>query len=141
MTDAPLSPPPADPNFLSIELEPKLEAGAYAREAIRSAFGELPERVLVHLLTVVGELVTNAVQHGPGKPIRLAVGLDATAGVIRGDVTDQGDPAESIPRIREVTMNRGGGYGLKLVDAMTSEWAVVEGSTSVQFEIPVVEKQ
>ena len=141
MTDAPLPPPPANPNFLSIELQPKLEASAYAREAVRSAFRELPERILVHLLTVVGELVTNAVQHGPGKPIRLAVGLDAKAAVIRGDVTDQGDPAESIPRIREVTMNRGGGYGLKLVDAMTSEWAVVEGSTSVQFEIPVVEKQ
>jgi anti-sigma regulatory factor (Ser/Thr protein kinase) len=141
MTDAPLSPPPANSNFLSIELPPKLEASAYARKATRGAFRELPERVLSDLLLVVSELVTNAVQHGPGKPISLAVGLDAKTTVIRGDVTDQGDPSESIPRIREVTRNRGRGYGLRLVDAMTSEWAVVEGSTSVQFEIPVVEKQ
>jgi anti-sigma regulatory factor (Ser/Thr protein kinase) len=128
-----------EPSFLSIELQPKLEAGAYAREAIRSAFRELPEHALMEILTVVSELVTNAVQHGPGKPIRLQVGFDPEEAVIRGGVTDQGDPSQSIPRIREVTVNKGGGYGLRIVDAMTSEWAVVEGSTSVRFQIPIAD--
>jgi anti-sigma regulatory factor (Ser/Thr protein kinase) len=121
-----------------LRLEPKLEASAHAREALRSAFGrQLSERVLVDLLTVVGELVTNAVQHGPGRPISLSVSLDADQGILRGEVVDAGDPAKSIPRIREVTTQKGGGYGLRLVDKMTSEWAVVEGSTSVRFEIPL----
>jgi anti-sigma regulatory factor (Ser/Thr protein kinase) len=126
-----------DPNYLSLELEPKLEAGSYAREALRGAFRPLPRRVMTDLLTVVGELVTNAVQHGPGLPIGLRVSLDPQAGLIRGEVVDQGDASESIPRIREVTINKGGGYGLRLVDLMTSEWRVAEGSTSVQFEIPL----
>ena len=105
-----------EPNYLSVELEPKLQAGRYAREAIRGAFGQVPQRVMAKLLTVVGELVTNAVQHGPGLPIRLRVALDPKACLIRGEVLDQGD---------------------RLVDAMTSEWRVAEGSTSVQFDIPL----
>src|SRR5690242_702982 len=123
-----------DPNYLSVELQSELESIPYAREAVRAAFRE---RVKDDLLTVVGELVTNAVQHGPGRPIRLTVGLDAEAAVIRGEVTDQGEASESIPRIRAVTAGKGGGYGLRIVDAMTSEWAVVEGSTSVRFVIPL----
>jgi hypothetical protein len=65
------------------------------------------------------------------------VALDPKACLIRGEVLDQGDASESIPRIREATINKGGGYGLRLVDAMTSEWRVAEGSTSVQFDIPL----
>jgi anti-sigma regulatory factor (Ser/Thr protein kinase) len=125
------------PNYLSLELQPKLEATAHARGAIRGAFWDLPERVMGDLLMVVTELVTNAVRHGPGRPIGLRVSLDPKLDVIRGGVVDQGDPSESIPRIAEVTKGEGGSYGLQLVDAMTSEWYVVEGSTSVCFEIPL----
>ena len=126
-------------DHLQVMLEPRLESCAYAREVTRATFGKrLPERVFNDLLTVVGELVTNAVRHGPGDvAISLELSLDAPAGVIRGEVVDQGDASESIPRIRSVTKLKGGGYGLRLVDAMTSEWRVVEGSTTVQFEIPL----
>jgi anti-sigma regulatory factor (Ser/Thr protein kinase) len=123
------------PNFLSVELLPKLEAGGRAREAVRSAFRGLPDQVADHLLTVVSELVTNAVLHGPRQPIGLRVSLDPKRRLISGEVVDQGDPSKSIPRIREVRKGRGGGYGLRLVEAMTSDWWVVEGSTSVRFEI------
>jgi anti-sigma regulatory factor (Ser/Thr protein kinase) len=122
---------------VELRLASEPEAIAHAREALRSTFGaRLSEPAYGDLLTVVGELVTNAVRHGPGRPISLKVSLDAAAGVIRGEVVDDGDASKSIPRIREST-ERGGGYGLRLVDAMTSEWAVVEGSTSVRFEMPV----
>ena len=126
-----------DPSYLSIELLPKLEASTHAREAIRSAFRGLPERTFDDLLLVACELVNNAVQHGPGKPIALRVSLDSKRGIIQGEVIDQGEPTKSIPRIREVTQNKGGGYGLRLVDTKTSEWYVAEGSTSVRFEIPL----
>ena len=125
------------PNYLSLELAPKLEASADAREATSGAFRDLPQRVFSDLVTVVSELVTNAVQHGPGKPITLRASLDPKREVILGEVVDQGEASQSIPRIREVVENQGGGYGLRIVDAMTSEWWVVEGSTSVRFEIPL----
>ena len=127
-----------DGDLVDLRLAPEPEASAHARDALRSTFGaRIPAPAFHDLLTVVGELVTNAVRHGPGQPISLRVSLDAGAGVIRGEVVDGGDALKSIPRIREATQRGGGGgYGLRLVDAMTSEWAVVEGSTSVRFEMP-----
>ena len=125
-----------DPEPLTLCLEPRRESAGYARDMIRSTFGRrLPNRVLGDLLLVVTELVTNAVQHGPGRPISLAVTVDSESDVVRGEVVDEGDASKSIPRIRQATLV-GGGYGLGLVDAMTSEWYVVEGSTSVRFEMP-----
>ncbi len=125
-----------DPEPLTLCLEPRRESAGYARDTIRSTFGRrLPKRVLGDLLLVVTELVTNAVKHGPGRPISLSVTVDSEGGVVRGEVVDQGDVARSIPRIREATEG-GGGYGLGLVDAMTSEWYVAEGSTSVRSEMP-----
>jgi anti-sigma regulatory factor (Ser/Thr protein kinase) len=125
-----------DPDPLALCLEPRRESAGYARDTIRSTFGRrLPERVLGDLLLVVTELITNAVQHGPGRPISLAVTVDSDGDVVRGEVVDEGQASKSIPRIREATVG-GGGFGLRLVDAMTSEWYVVEGSTSVRFEMP-----
>jgi anti-sigma regulatory factor (Ser/Thr protein kinase) len=121
---------------LALKLEPELESSVSARAAIRAAFGErLSKRVLNDLLSVVSELVNNAVEHGPGRPISLVVKLDAQADLVRGEVVDEGDAHRSIPRIREATQGEGG-YGLRLVDVMTSDWCVVEGSTSVRFEMP-----
>jgi hypothetical protein len=65
----------------------------------------------------------------------LALKLDAQANLVRGEVVDEGDVSHSIPRIREATQGDGG-YGLRLVDSMTSDWYVVEGSTSIRFEMP-----
>jgi anti-sigma regulatory factor (Ser/Thr protein kinase) len=127
-----------NPPRVSFELQPKVESVAYARRVLRAAFGEeVPEHTLMDLLTVVSELVTNAVKHGPQKPIHLAVSLNSQDRVLRGEVVDQGDPDESFPRIREANREKGGGFGLRLVDVMTSEWVVLEGSTTVAFEIPV----
>ena len=49
-------------------------------------------------------------------------------------------PTREIPRprfreIREATEK--GGRGLEVVDKLTSQWAVHEGSTHVWFEMPV----
>jgi anti-sigma regulatory factor (Ser/Thr protein kinase) len=127
-----------NPLRVSFELQPEVESVGLARRVLRAAFGtDVPERTLMDLLTVVSELVTNAVIHGPRKPIHLAVSLNAEDGVLRGEVVDQGDPEKSLPRIREANREKGGGFGLRLVDVMTSQWAVLEGSTTVAFEIPV----
>ena len=127
-----------NPPRVSFELQPRVESVAYARRVLRAAFGrDVPERTLMDLLTVVSELVTNAVRYGPRKPIHLTVSLNAAARVLRGEVVDQGDPDKSLPRIREANREKGGGFGLRLVDVMTSQWVVLEGSTTVAFEIPV----
>jgi len=93
----------------------------------------LPAPTLIDLTAVVTELVNNAVAHGPGRPITLALAIgDET---IRGEVADQGNPAAAIPEIREATEK--GGRGLEVVEKLTSSWAVFEGSTHVWFEMPL----
>jgi len=126
----------SDLDRVALRLDATVEAGASARRAVRGAFGErLPDKTLLELLTVVTELVNNGVEHGPSGSIELTVAVGGE--LIRGEVKDQGDPSKSIPRLSEATQGRAGGRGLQLVDAMTSDWWVREGSTAVVFEMPV----
>jgi anti-sigma regulatory factor (Ser/Thr protein kinase) len=115
-------------------LSPDREAGWRARHALRQRFsGLLPRATMIDLISVVTELINNAVAHGPGRPITLALVLGKET--IRGEVADQGNPAAAIPQIREATET--GAHGLELVEKLTSRWAVFEGSTHVWFEMPV----
>ena len=118
----------------TLVLSPDSQAGWRARRAVRQRFsGALPQRTLVDLIAVVTELVNNAVAHGPGRPITIA--LVAGDDEIRGEVADQGNPSTAIPEIHRAGQR--GAHGLKLVEKLTSRWAVYEGSTHVWFELPV----
>jgi len=125
---------PAKSEEFRLVLSPDTEAGWRARDALRDRFGDsLPRQTVIDLIAVVTELVNNAVAHGPGRPITLA--LTVGEETIRGEVADQGNPAAAIPEIREATDQ--GGRGLEVVQKLTSQWAVYEGSTHVWFEMPV----
>ena len=50
-----------------------------------------------------------------------------------GEVVTHGDPAGA-PHIHE-RPGAHGGYGLRLVDALSAEWGVREASTDVWFEL------
>jgi anti-sigma regulatory factor (Ser/Thr protein kinase) len=130
--------PPGPQDTVAVRFEPKPEAATYAREALRAAFASrLPTNVFADLLIIVTELVNNAVEHGPKLAVDLKVTLDGE--MIRGEVRDQGDPARSFPRVREATDGAAGGRGLMLVEALTSEWWIQEGSTTVVFELPAAD--
>lgn len=114
-------------------LSPDTEAGWRARQALRERFADsLPAQTVIDLIAVITELVNNAVAHGPGRPITLALTIGKET--IRGEVADQGNPVAAIPEIRQATEK--GGRGLEVVDKLTSRWAVYEGSTHVWFEMP-----
>jgi anti-sigma regulatory factor (Ser/Thr protein kinase) len=114
-------------------LSPELGAGFKAREAVRQRFSALPQATLTDLVAVVTELVNNAVAHGPTRPITLTLVVEADS--IRGEVADQGNPSAAIPQMKKRSANGRG--GLTLVDKLTSEWAVYEGSTHVWFKMPL----
>jgi anti-sigma regulatory factor (Ser/Thr protein kinase) len=125
---------PKKPEEFRLVLSPDLEAGWRVRQALRERFSSsLPPSTLIDLVSVVTELVNNAVAHGPGRPITVA--LVRGQEVIRGEIADQGNPSAAIPEIKEATER--GSYGLHVVDKLTSRWAVYEGSTHVWFEMPV----
>jgi two-component sensor histidine kinase len=112
-------------------LSPDRMAGWRARQAVRERFSRsVSPRTLIDLISVVTELVNNAVTHGPGRPI--TVTLTVGEETIHGEVADQGNPAAAIPEIKKSR-----GQGLELVDKLTSRWAVYEGSTHVWFEMPL----
>jgi anti-sigma regulatory factor (Ser/Thr protein kinase) len=131
------STPPRQPGEFRLVLSPNPGASRRAREAIRERFTpSLAQPVLEDLLSVVSELVNNAVEHGPKRPITVTLVTGEES--IRGEVSDQGNPAAAIPRIKEATSDIREGLGLTLVDRLTAGWAVYEGSTNVWFELPRV---
>jgi anti-sigma regulatory factor (Ser/Thr protein kinase) len=125
---------PTNTEEFRLVLSPDSQAGRRTRQALRDRFEDsLSAQTLIDLIAVVTELVNNAVEHGPRRPVMVTlVTGDET---IRGEVADQGNPAATIPEIREATEK--GGRGLEVVDKLTSQWAVYEGSTHVWFEMPV----
>ena len=116
-----------------MELEPDAQAAAKARQILHSRVADIvPATVLWDLLTVVTELVTNSVRHGPGDPIQVRITVNDD-GSVRGEVEDQGDGEVALREM--VEDGPGGGMGLHLVQGLTERWAVYEGSTHVWFEM------
>jgi anti-sigma regulatory factor (Ser/Thr protein kinase) len=67
---------------------------------------------------VISELATNAVLHAQ-TPFELTCHIDGTA---RFEVRDW-DP-DSMPLVIDPTPNRAGGLGLRLIDAIATDWGV-----------------
>jgi PAS domain S-box-containing protein len=117
------------------------EAIARARAALAEFLGDsVGSERLYDLQLLASEVVTNAVRHGgarQGERIDLRIALVGDR--VRLEVRDPGPgfndiaPAPSLPET-----DRGGGYGLYLVDLYSSEWGVSgsEGSC-VWLEVPL----
>jgi anti-sigma regulatory factor (Ser/Thr protein kinase) len=98
-----------------------------ARLAVQEHAGDLGAHARdVELL--VSELVSNAVRHGEA-PVSLDVRREDD--VLRVEVQDAGTGPG--PRMRPG--DRGGGFGLRLVDRVATRWGVERGSTRVWFEL------
>lgn len=115
------------------------EAIRRARAALVDFVGDViaPDR-LYDLQLLVSEVVTNAVRHGgarQGEHVDLRVSL--TADQVRLEVRDPG-PGFSALRPELPATDRGGGYGLYLVDLYADDWGVsgAEG-TCVWFQVPL----
>jgi two-component sensor histidine kinase len=116
---------------IRLELEPRPEAGHQARDEVGYRLRDrLNDGLLVDLQLIVSELVTNSLRHGSGEAIEVEIAV-AESGSITGEVEDHGQGEVAI---REIT-DEGGGFGLRIVDALASRWGVYEGTTRVWFEL------
>jgi PAS domain S-box-containing protein len=116
------------------------EAIRVARAALAEFLGDtVDSERLYDLQLLVSEVVTNAVRHGgarKGEHVDFRVAL--TNDHVRLEVRDPGPGFRDVtPKLPET--DRGGGYGLYLVDRFSNEWGVqgAEG-TCVWFEVPLV---
>jgi two-component sensor histidine kinase len=117
---------------LNLELAAVLDAPRRARAAITAQVGSrLSAARRSVLLTIVSELVTNSVKHGPGGAIHVDLNVSED-GAVLGRVEDGGRGRVAV---REGVDPAEGGMGLKLVDAFTDRWGVEEGTTNVWFEL------
>jgi anti-sigma regulatory factor (Ser/Thr protein kinase) len=120
--------------MLTLELPANTYAPARARELVREAaeLTAVTEDDRWRVEMIVTELVTNAVRHGPGGPVELA--LQSGGNGIRGEVADPG------PGIHHLNLERRrpteeGGRGLFLVDALSDSWGLSDDRSRVWFEV------
>ena len=117
---------------LNVELAAALDASRRAREAITAQVGSrLSVARRSALLTIVSELVTNSVKHGPGGSIHVNLNVSED-GAVLGRVEDGGRGRVAV---REGVNPAEGGMGLKLVDAFSDRWGAEDGTTNVWFEL------
>jgi anti-sigma regulatory factor (Ser/Thr protein kinase) len=116
---------------LSVELPRTPQAPFMARRALADLDGKIDSSVLPDVRLLVSELITNSVKYGGEGPVRLEVTAEGER--IRAEIIDQG--VGFTPVKRNDDLDKVGGWGLHLVQKLTTDWGTYEGSTHVWFEI------
>lgn len=128
---------------MSEQMSFELAGGPYAVTASRLALAGLEERldpnVLFDIRLLVSELVTNCVKHaavGPEESIVLTI--DIQSDHVRVSVVDEGPGFEPpATPVSEAAAEAGSGWGLFLVDQLSSSWGVErQAGANVWFEVP-----
>lgn len=129
-----------DPNSISIRLHGGPGAPYRARRSLQSQLGgRLGQAAAADIALIVSELVTNSVLHANvGDDETLTVECTSLPDRLRITVTDPGSRLQ--PRLRQPDHDASGGYGLAIVETLSSAWGVVRGSagaTSVWCDLPL----
>jgi PAS domain S-box-containing protein len=103
-------------------------AAALARRAVEADAPQLSEPELDVARLLVSELVTNAVRHGSGDEVVLALQVDDARA--RFEVHDAGNQRP----VRQEPRGAAGGYGLNLVAALAARWGA-DAHAGVWFEL------
>jgi anti-sigma regulatory factor (Ser/Thr protein kinase) len=116
---------------LEVELPRASGASSVARRALRRlCAGCLTADALEDAELMVSELAANAVRHGRGEII-LRASVDQNRLLV--EVVDQGSGFER--QLRRRDFQHVGGWGLDIVEDLSSRWGVHEGTTHVWFEL------
>jgi anti-sigma regulatory factor (Ser/Thr protein kinase) len=119
-------------------LGPDTRAPSRARRALRSELESVLEADLLERATLlVSELVTNSVRHGGLRPDQeIEVTVRASAQHLRVEVVEPGQGFEVVAAPDPRRDMPAGGWGLYLVDRLSSAWGVERnGVTKVWFEM------
>jgi anti-sigma regulatory factor (Ser/Thr protein kinase) len=106
------------------------DAPTRARRAIAALDPPLAGLPWEDATLLVSELVTNSVVYGSGDQVVLLID-DSRPDRFRVEVVDDGSGFTPTARGDRAV----GGWGLELVEKLTSSWGVREGSTHVWFEL------
>jgi anti-sigma regulatory factor (Ser/Thr protein kinase) len=117
---------------LSLQIAGSPDAPAEARAALRRSHPDLPAELMQVVALLTSELVANAVKHA--KAAVVAVRFAVLPACIRVEVADEGPGFAHRPG--EPDPSGVGGWGLHLVNELSSRWGVSDGQGArVWFEI------
>jgi anti-sigma regulatory factor (Ser/Thr protein kinase) len=122
---------------LSVDIPRTPQAPFLARRALDQLSGNVEPSVLPDIRLLVSELVTNSVKYGGDGPVRLEIRAEGER--LRAEIIDQG--VGFTPVKRGDDLDKVGGWGLHLVEEITTDWGTYEGSTHVWFEIDLSAKK
>jgi anti-sigma regulatory factor (Ser/Thr protein kinase) len=117
---------------LSLQIAGGPDAPSEARSALRRFHPELPAEVMQLVVLLASELVSNAVKHAAAELVKIR--FQVIPEHVRVEVEDEGPGFEPIA----LTPQPGtiGGWGLHLVDELSSRWGVMDAEGArVWFEI------
>jgi anti-sigma regulatory factor (Ser/Thr protein kinase) len=103
-------------------------AGLARRRLAHDLGGLVPAELLSDTVTVVAELVGNAVRHAmplPGDVIRVAWRLRTGSADVAVEVRVTDGGAEHVPTPRQVGPEAVDGRGLAIIDALAHRWGVI----------------
>jgi anti-sigma regulatory factor (Ser/Thr protein kinase) len=117
---------------LSLQIAGGPDAPSEARSALRRFHPELPVDLMQVIVLLASELVANAVKHAASELVSIRCAIAPQH--VRVEVADEGPgftPEPTAPDPGTI-----GGWGLHLVDELSSRWGVVDGpGARVWFEI------
>ena len=117
---------------LSLQIAGGPDAPSEARAALRRAHPELAPDLMQIIVLLASELISNAVKHAEADPITLR--FEVVPRYVRVEVADPGTGFG--PELREPDPTGLGGWGLHLVDELSTRWGVADDhGTRVWFEI------
>ena len=115
-------------NVITAELPRAPGSVRMARRLVHGQTRALSDRQRADVALMVSELVTNALQHGVGT---ISLRVDTEADGLRIEVSDEGHVSLS----PTPTPGAGGGWGLRIIEQLSDQWGVTEGSTRVWFRL------
>jgi serine/threonine-protein kinase RsbW len=116
---------------MQIRLRPDDSCASIARQFVGEQLVQAGPEWRENALLVTSELVTNAYQHGTGT---IEIRVKPSGGHLLIEVLDQGSPADVA--IRPGT-GEFGGWGLRIVDELATEWGVQGRNTHVWAKLPL----
>jgi anti-sigma regulatory factor (Ser/Thr protein kinase) len=120
------------PQSLTVDIHGGLRAPASARRAVEALSGCIADDLLADVRLLVSELITNSVKYGGDETVTLKIDVESEH-KLRVEVIDEGSGFVPVARSRPIT--QAGGWGLHLVQTLSSRWGVYEGVTHVWFEM------
>ena len=130
--------PPDSQRSISMRVPGGDDAPTRARRSVRALLeGHIPATKATDAALLVSELVTNSVRHGGLRPDQeIELTIEASPQRLRVEVAEPGDGFEVAPGPLPHRDAPAGGWGLYLVDRLSSAWGVESnGVTKVWFEM------